>query len=87
MFANKLKVGQHRDHRQFADVDYYGLYHQNNSKNRIYKQLAFRNIYFVGVSFDSLHTISVGKQTPILLPLHVTLGLIRGLNFCNAEGF
>ena len=29
VFANKLKVGQHRDHRQFADVDYYGLCHQN----------------------------------------------------------
>ena len=25
----KLKVGQHRDDRQFADVDYYGVYHQN----------------------------------------------------------
>ena len=29
VFATKLKVGQHRDHRQFADIAYYGLYHQN----------------------------------------------------------
>ena len=27
------------------------------------------NIYFVGVSIESLHTISVGTQTPILLPV------------------
>ena len=28
-FANKLKLVQHRDHKQLADVAYYGLYYQN----------------------------------------------------------
>ena len=33
VFANKLKVRQHRDHKEFADVAYYGLYHQNKIQN------------------------------------------------------
>ena len=45
------------------------------AKNKIYKQLAFRNIYFIGVSIDSLHTISVWKQTPILLPCKLKVGV------------
>ena len=38
VFANKLKVGQHRGHNQFFDVAFYGPHHQINSKNRIYIQ-------------------------------------------------
>ena len=29
------------------------------------------NIYFIGVSIDGLHTISVGTQTPSLLPCNL----------------
>ena len=29
--------------------------------------MSSENTYFIGVSIDSLHTISVGAQTPILL--------------------
>ena len=43
VFANKLKVVQHRDHKQFADVVYYGLYDKKKkSQTRIYIQQAFR---------------------------------------------
>ena len=42
-FENKLKVGQHSDHRQFAGVAYYGLYHQHNES--IFNTLS-ENIYF-----------------------------------------
>ena len=37
------------------------------------------NIYFIGVSIDSLHTISVGPQTPILLPCNLTEGITHTL--------
>ena len=36
MFANKLKVGQHRDRKEFADVAYYGL---SSKQNRIYRKI------------------------------------------------
>ena len=69
LFANKLKVVQHRDHKQFAEVACYGLYVQNKFQNRIHIQFSklSENIYFTGVSVDGLHTISVGTKTPILL--------------------
>ena len=28
MLANQLKIVQHRDHKQFADIMYYGLHDQ-----------------------------------------------------------
>ena len=35
MFADKFKVAQHRDHKQFADGAYYGLYDENKTQNWI----------------------------------------------------
>ena len=52
-FANKLKVGQHHDHRQFAHVAYYGVYHQNKiEKWNLYSIKFSENIYFIGVSIS-----------------------------------
>ena len=49
VFSNNLKVGQHRDHRQFADVAYYGLSHKTNSKKKsIFNKLS-ENVCVIGV--------------------------------------
>ena len=65
MFANKLNVvQQHSEHKQFADVAYYGL--PDPKIESMFNKLS-ENIYFIGVSIDGVHTISLGTKTPILL--------------------
>ena len=71
LFANKFKVWQHRDRKRYADVAYYGLYDGKNSKIELIFNKLSENIYIMGVSVDSLHTILVGTQTPVLLPCNL----------------
>ncbi len=69
VFSNKPYVTHHHNCKQNTDVAYYGLYDRNKIRNcNLYSIKLSENIYFIGVTIDSLHTISLTTKTPTFLP-------------------